>query len=439
MPGRQTDILPQPRSDQFRPRSRSPVVVPAAMAAEGVAFTVLLGLDGSAVWQVARVLVSLVLTALAVWFTRRTGRPGQGAAALVVGIAGTAAGGGVAGGHLSKAGLDAAAVLAAVVLVTGVFLMIWGAVALVRALPGWWRLLAIPAAWAVLEFALFPLTVALIATNEPPGALGTATPARYGLTYRDVAFRTADGVRLSAWYIPGRNGAAVVLLPGSGSTRTAVLAQAAVLARHGYGALLADGRGHGRSGGHAMDFGWWGGRDIAAAVSFLGRQPATRAGKIAVLGESMGGEQALAALGAGQRIRAVVAEGATGQQQSDHGWKPNGITGVLERGVEWVQYTTAGLLSGAPRPMSIPDSIRAAAPRPVLIIAAGAVSSEPVAARWFHAASPATVQVWVVPHAGHTQGLATAPLAWETHVISFLTAALHPVTSPAGQSAGSNG
>jgi hypothetical protein len=37
-----------------------------------------------------------------------------------------------------------------------------------------------------------------------------------------------------------------VLLPGAGSTRTAVLPQAAVLARHGYGALLLDTRGHGR-------------------------------------------------------------------------------------------------------------------------------------------------------------------------------------------------
>jgi alpha-beta hydrolase superfamily lysophospholipase len=65
-----------------------------------------------------------------------------------------------------------------------------------------------------------------------------------------VAFRTADGVQLSAWYIPPRNGAAVLLLPGAGSTRAAVLSQGAVLARHGYGALLLDGRGHGRSGGH---------------------------------------------------------------------------------------------------------------------------------------------------------------------------------------------
>jgi hypothetical protein len=59
--------------------------------------------------------------------------------------------------------------------------------------------------------------------------------------------------------------------------------------------------------------------------------------------------------------------------------------------------------------------------RPVPIIA-----DEPVAARWFQAASPATVQVWVVPHAGHTQGLATAPRTREARVISFLNAALQP-------------
>jgi uncharacterized protein len=402
------------------------------MAAEGVAFAALLGLDGSPLWQVARVLVTLILTALAVWYTRRAGRTGQGATALVLGIAGTAAGGGVAGAHLAKAGLDAAAILAAVVLVTGVFLLIWGAVALVRAIPGWWRLLALPAAAVLLWFVLFPLMWAVITTNRPPGALGTATPAKYGLTYHNVGFRTADGIRLSAWYVPARDGAAVVVLPGSGSTRTAVLPQAAVLARHGYGALLVDGRGHGLSGGHAMDFGWWGDRDTAAAVSFLDRQPGVRPGKIAVLGESMGGEQALAAMGTDPRIRAVAAEGVTGQQLADHGWLPQGIDGIMQRGMEWVMYTAAGLLSDAPRPVSIPDAIRAAAPRPALIIAAGAVADEPIAARWFRAAAPATVHVWVVPHAGHTQGLATAPRAWETHVISFLNAALRPSTTPAG-------
>ena len=146
----------------------------------------------------------------------------------------------------------------------------------------------------------------------------------------------------------------------------------------------------------------------------------------------MGGEQALAAMGSDPRIRGVVGEGVTGQQLADHGWMMHGITGVLDTGMEWVQYTTAGLISGSPRPMSIPDAVRAAAPRPVLIIAGGAVTSEPIAARWFQAASPATVHLWVVPHAGHTQGLATAPRAWETHVINFLNTALHPSATTAG-------
>jgi uncharacterized protein len=435
---RHTGALSRPGSDRVPARPQSPVVLPVVIAIEGLALAALLGLEGSPLWQTARVLVTLAVTGLAVWYARRAGRISRGAAALMLGIVGTAAGAGVAGAHLAKAGLDTPAILAGIVLVTGLVLLISGAAALVGAVPGWWRLLAIPAAWVLLEFVLFPLTMAVIATSQPPGPLGAGTPAAYGLTYRNVAFRAADGVQLSAWYLPARNGAAVLLLPGSGSTRTAVLPQAAVLARHGYGALLADTRGHGRSGGHAMDFGWWGGRDIAAAMSFLTQQPGVRPGKIAVLGESMGGEQALAAMGSDPQIRAVVAEGATGQQLADRGWRPHDITGILQRGMEWVQYTAAGLLSGAPRPRSIPSSLRAAAPCPALIIAAGAVAGEPAAARWFRAASPATVQVWVVPHAGHTQGLATAPRAWETHVIGFLNTALRPSPQQPGTAVSSS-
>ncbi len=75
----------------------------------------------------------------------------------------------------------------------------------------------------------------------------------------------------------------------------------------------------------------------------------------------------------------------------------------------------------------------------MLIIAGGASADEPVAARWFQAAAPSAVQVRVVPHAGHPQAMATAPRAWEAHVISFLNTALNPATTPAGQGAGHNG
>lgn len=426
MAGEPTDVLPQPRSEHAADRPGSPVLLPAVIAVEGAALAVLTGLDGSTAWQVARVVLVLAVTGLAVWFTRSASRSASGGTALVLGIAGTAAGGAVAVAHLGKAGLNTAAAAAAIAAAAGVFLLLRGAAMLVRAVPGWWRLLAIPAGLALLWFLVFPLTTAFFATNRPPGPLGSATPASYGLAYRDVAFRTSDEVRLSGWYLPSRNGAAVVLLPGAGSARSAVLGQGAVLARHGYGVLLLDGRGHGLSGGHTMDFGWWGGRDISAAVSFLARQPGVHAGKIGLLGESMGGEQALSAMGTDPRIRAAVAEGATGMQLADRGWLPHGIDGALQRGMEWVQYTAAGLISGAPRPMSIPDAIRAAAPRPALIIAGGAVADEPIAARWFQAAASSTAHVWVVPDAGHTAGLATQPRAWTAHVIGFLNSALRP-------------
>ena len=58
-------------------------------------------------------------------------------------------------------------VLAVIVLVSAVILLGWGTAVLVRAMPGWWRLLAVPAAVAVLWFVLFPLTVAVNATNRP--------------------------------------------------------------------------------------------------------------------------------------------------------------------------------------------------------------------------------------------------------------------------------
>ena len=425
MTGTRTGVLTRPEGGWGRARPRSTAALPAVIVVQGAALAVLAGLDGSPVWRVARVLGVIAVTGLAAWFTWRVGRAARGGTALVLGTAGTVVGAGVTGAQ-ATAGLGTTAVVAGFVLATGLVLLVWGVALLVRAMRGWWRLLAIPAALALLWFAVFPVATAVFATNRPPGALGSATPASYGLPYRDVAFRAGDGVRLSGWFIAPRNGAAVLLLPGAGSTRAAVLGQGAVLASHGFGALLLDGRGHGRSGGHTMDFGWWGGPDIAAAVSFLARQPGVRPDKIAVLGESMGGEQAIAAMGADPQIRAVIGEGVTGEQLADHGWMMHGITGVLDTGMEWVMYTAAGLISGAPRPMAIPDAIRAAAPRQVLIIAGGAVTSEPIAARWFQAASPATVHIWVVPGAGHTQGLATAPRPWAARVISFLNTALHP-------------
>jgi pimeloyl-ACP methyl ester carboxylesterase len=390
-----------------------------------MAFVLLIGLAGSPLWRGLRMLAVVGITAAAAMYSRRPGVLGRGATALVLGIAGTVAGAGIGGVYLAKVGVSVLAPAGLICLGTGLWLLGWGAVTLTRALPSWWRLLVVPVALLILAFVLYPLTTAVNATNRPRTSLGAVTPGTHGLSYQDVSFSARDGVRLSGWYVPSANGAAVVLLPGSGSTRVAVLGQAVVLARHGYGVLMLDTRGHGGSDGHAMDFGWWGNRDIAAAVSYLGNRPDVRSGRIAAVGMSMGGEQAVAAAGSDPRILAVVGEGVTGMQAADHGWLSNyGVRGQITRAIDWVTYQAAGILSRAPRPTALRDAVRSAAPRPILLIAGGDVPDEAMAGRFFRAASPQTVQLWIVPGAGHTRGLAAHPADWESHVIGFLDAVL---------------
>jgi hypothetical protein len=70
------------------------------------------------------------------------------------------------------------------------------------------------------------------------------------------------------------------------------------------------------------------------------------------------------------------------------------------------------------------SAVRAAAPRPVLLITAGRVADERVAARHIAAASPSSVSTWDVPGASHTGGLRTAVAEWERRVLAFFDGAL---------------
>jgi fermentation-respiration switch protein FrsA (DUF1100 family) len=190
--------------------------------------------------------------------------------------------------------------------------------------------------------------------------------------------------------------------------------------------LLLDARGHGRSGGRAMEFGWYGDADIAAAVGWLADRPEIDASRIGAVGMSMGGEEAVGALAGDVRIRAAVAEGATNRVQGDKAWLAGeyGLRGRLQHGVDWLTYHLADLLSSASPPVTLRHAVAVAAPRRVLLIAAGNVADESAAARFIQGASPETVEVWSVPGAGHTGGLRVQPAEWERRVTNFLDGAL---------------
>ena len=405
------------------PTGRSPrfSLLQVTIAVEGVATAYLVALHGTPLWQVVRAVVVLVAVGVALWWQPSRESWVCGVRTGLLGFVGVAIGAGIGAIHLAKHGDAPTTVAGLIVLASGLILLAASAVVLIRRAHRWWRLLALPVAYVVLELGLFPVTMGVGASNIAHGALGSNSPATYGLPYQSVDVPATDGVTLAGWYVPSRNGAGVVVVAGSGSTREGVLAQGAVLATHGYGVLFLDNRGHGASGGNAMDFGWYGNQDLGGAVTWLANRPDVTGGRVAVLGESMGGEEAIGALGSNPAIRAVVAEGVTGRIAADHAWLPSTLAGYLMRAEDWVTYNTANMLTGASEPPSLASSLRAASPRPVLLIAG---KDEVQAGRYFRNASPSNVQLLQLNDAAHTAGLQVHRALWTERVISFLNTSL---------------
>ncbi len=356
---------------------------------------------------------------------RAAGRVAATLGAVVGSGALVGAGAAVAVPHAMEDGVTALTVASGLALVLSSLLLVAAVGATGRLVRGWRRVLAGSAAVVLALVVVDVVAPPVAATTAPATTVGRRTPASAGLAFTEATTTTADGVRLAGWYLPSTNHAAVVLLHGSGSTRSAVLDQAIVLARGGFGVLALDARGHGRSAGHAMDFGWSGDLDVAAGVAFLSSRPDVDPHRIALVGLSMGGEEALGAAGVDPRVRAVVAEGVTGRQSADLHWLSDvyGWRGAAQEGIEAAHTALTSVLTLRRAPTSLRDAVRRAAPRAILLIAAGSEADEQHAAADLRRASPASVQVWVVPGSGHTEGLRTAPQQWQQRVVGFLTAA----------------
>lgn len=323
--------------------------------------------------------------------------------------------------------------LAAVPSAVGFTLLVAAAVILFRMTRRWTRLWLAPWAVAVLVGA-YGLSIALAAVYPPHPAPGIALPP--GAV--QVNMTAADGVRLSGWYLPSKNGAAIVLRHGAGSTAADTVAHARVLHDAGYGVLSTDARGHGDSGGQGMDLGWYGESDIEAALDALAERPEIDPDRIGLVGLSMGGEEAIGAAGHDERVRAVAAEGATGRTAADKAWLPDeyGARGTVQVVLDAVAYGLVDVLTAAAPPPTLEESVRLSAPAPVLLIAAGDVPDEQLVAARLAALDPARVDVWVVPGAAHVAALRTAPADWRTRVVGFLDEALDGDSAPTAARAG---
>jgi hypothetical protein len=142
--------------------------------------------------------------------------------------------------------------------------------------------------------------------------------------------------------------------------------------------------------------------------------------RIGGFGVSLGAETLLEAAARDRRLRTVVADGpGRPMDQRRHGHES-----AVQQASGWLGLQGIRAVSGMRPSPSLVGLMPRVAPRPVLLIAGGAVENEVLANRAYRDAGGPATRLWERPGAGHTAGLGRAPREYVRRTIGFLDRAL---------------
>jgi uncharacterized protein len=278
-----------------------------------------------------------------------------------------------------------------------------------------YRVLAVPVGLFAFIYTIVPMSIALTETHKYRGPIGSPPSA----DYREVTFEATDGVDISAWYRPTRNGATIIVVHGGGGDRTGAVAHAKLLVRHGYGVLLHDARGRGKSEGVQNAYGWGWPKDVAGAIRFLKTRDEVDPERIGALGLSTGADILIQVAGQGTDLKAVVADGTYAGSFED-GQRIMGFTAITPFAA--LEFATVGATSGTTPGPVIEDMMKRIT-APLLLVAAGPPEKD-AGEVYDRAAGDRPVDVWYLPNVGHTAAIREAAPEYENRVTAFFDAAL---------------
>lgn len=134
------------------------------------------------------------------------------------------------------------------------------------------------------------------------------TPAAHDLKYEDVEFTSQDGTKLSGWFVPAKSPpkGTVVHFHGNAQNMTAHFSFISWLPHEGFNVFVFDYRGYGKSGGAPTRDGIY--ADCIAALDYVMSRKDISQRKVVVLGQSLGGANAMAVMGKGYagRVKAIA-------------------------------------------------------------------------------------------------------------------------------------
>jgi uncharacterized protein len=249
----------------------------------------------------------------------------------------------------------------------------------------------------------------------------TFTPWELGVPFEAVSFSSADGLRLSGWWLPQAQPRGVLIAcHGHGGSKDDMLGISTNTWRAGYSVLLFDFRGRGESDPWPQTLVSREVDDLHAAVAFAAaRAPAAR---LAVLGFSMGAAVAILAAATEPRIAAVVADSSF---TSGRAVVAHNIRSVMRLPTEALVLAADefvrlrhGYRFSQARPIDVIGQI---APRPLLIIHGANDTLVPVVhAQQLYQAAGEPRQLWIVPEVEHCGGYFIDRPAYCRRVIAFL-------------------
>lgn len=247
------------------------------------------------------------------------------------------------------------------------------------------------------------------------------TPEDFGLKFKEVTVNNPDGMQLFGWYIPGENGAAIIMQHGYKSTRSELLNEAEMMHRHGYNVLITSIRAHDYSEGELITLGVYEVDDMETWYQYLLTRDEIDPEKIGILGNSYGGMLSIQYAAQNKNIKAVVANSAFSSMNDTVATSVTHFTGLPEFPfvpliVFWAEQDTGIKMEE----IDATKWISQISPRPVFLMQGGKDEViSPTSGQRLLMAARDPKELWYDPKLGHVEFDTHRAQEYETRVAAF--------------------
>jgi fermentation-respiration switch protein FrsA (DUF1100 family) len=237
------------------------------------------------------------------------------------------------------------------------------------------------------------------------------TLVEHNIKFQSVDLLTEDGIRLTAWYTPPKNGVVILLAHGYGDNRPEWMYP--LLAKKDYGLLAWDARAHGESDGEISTIGYLEVLDVKAALEYALAQPGVE--HVGAWGGSMGGATLIRAAAQYPEIEALVVDSSFTSLSDEFDFLvPYPVINPVAKLLMWAQ---TGISIDNVSPL---EDIAKISPRPVYVIqGTGDTVASPYSAEALFNAAKEPRFLWVEENVPHLAMVLDNPGRYQRRVVNF--------------------